>query len=85
MKLIDVSPVSATLYTFMANAQAWYGFLQNVYKFLYTALHQKRARTLAALLRHILCLLLCLFIVTSSAHNKHTYTVRTHKKMKASL
>ena len=30
----------------MANAQAWYGFLQNVYKFHYTALHQKRARTL---------------------------------------
>ena len=37
---INVSPVSATLYTFMANAQAWYEFLQNVYKFLYTASYQ---------------------------------------------
>ena len=68
---INVSPVSATLYTFMANTQAWYGLLQNVYRFHYTALHQKRARTLLTqfvtqivtrilrrILLHILCLLL---------------------------
>ena len=39
----------------LANAQAWYGFLQNVYKFLSTASYQKRARTLTHILVHILC------------------------------
>ena len=28
---INVSQVSATLYKFMANAQAWYGFLAKMY------------------------------------------------------
>ena len=52
---INVSPVSATLYTFMANAQAWYGFLQNVYKF--SILHctrSARARCWLGLLTRIL-------------------------------
>ena len=85
----------------LANAQAWYGFLQNVYKFHYTALHQKRARTLGSLLlRQFFCVSFLrqfwlsfdsvlrqfLLQIHSSSSITNTHTQELHtKKLDASL